>query len=391
MNSALHPAERRVLHVVAPAPYGGAESVIRVLVRAQRGAGYQVRVAAVVRPGEEQHHPFIGALQEDGSEVTGLGIHPRAYLRERREFGQLCERFRPTIVHAHGPRVVVVDGGIARRGGARLVSTVHGMTGGNLRQRVYERLMVAALRRYDAVVAVSRPIAGTLAARGLQAAKLSIIPNAWQQTTDLLPRVEARLMLNLSQQAFAIGWVGRFVPEKGADVMVNGLRHLDRPGWQAVLVGDGPELRAARAIAAASGAGEFVCLPGAVADASRMLTAFDVLVLSSRTEGTPITLLEAMAAGVPVVATAVGGTPDVLGAGGGLLVPPDDPPALARAIELVRSDPSGAASRAEAAKARLRDCYSVEPWCESYSRVYQTVLSPSLRLTPVGASLAPGG
>ncbi len=391
MNPALHPAATRVLHVVAPAPYGGAESVIRSLARAQRDAGFQVRVAAVVQPGEEHQHDFLSALHEDRTEAVGLGVHSRAYLRERREFGALCQQFRPAIVHAHGARVVVVDGPVARRVGARLVSTVHGMTGGPLRHRVYERLMVAMLRRYDAVVAVSSPIAETLQAGGLQGGKLTTIPNAWQQTTIPLPRVEARRMLDLNQSAFVIGWVGRFVPEKGGDVLANALGHLNQAGWQAALIGDGPELEIVRETVAASGLGALVLMPGAVPNASRVLAAFDVLVLSSRTEGTPIALLEAMATGVPVVATAVGGMPDVIGAGGGVLVPPEDPPALARAIELVRSDPAGAAARAETARARLRARYSVEAWCGSYSRVYQTVLSGAPGRTLVDSSLSRGG
>ncbi len=390
MNPGADPGSTPVLHVVAPAPYGGAESVIRLLVRAQRDAGYAVRVAAVVQPGEERRHGFVGALEEDGTEVVGLGVHPRAYLRERRMFGALCQQFRPSIVHAHGARVVVVDAPVARRVGARLVSTVHGMTGGPLRHRLYERIMATSLRRYDAIVAVSESVAEALRARGVPAPKVTIIPNAWEPTKVLLSRVEARRRLALDEHGFGIGWVGRFVPEKGADVIANALRQLDAPGWQAVLIGDGPGWVTVRRLLMSSGLGDVVRMPGALADASQLFAAFDVLVLSSRTEGTPMVLLEAVATGVPIVATAVGGIPDVLGPDAGILVPPEESQALARAIQLVRTDPAGAATRAETARARLKEHYGTDAWCESYSRVYRLVLEPERRRSPETSSLSSG-
>ena len=113
---------------------------------------------------------------------------------------------------------------------------------------------------------------------------------------------------------------------------------------------------------------------GQIADAARLIPAFDVLVLSSRTEGTPIVLFEAMAARVPVVATAVGGVPDVVGEREALLVPPDRPDALARAIASVREDPGSARARAAAAATRLATEYAVGPWVERYAAVYRGVM-----------------
>jgi glycosyltransferase involved in cell wall biosynthesis len=365
----------RILHAIAPGPYGGAESLIRILVRAQQDAGHDASVAALVDPGEEERHPFVVALREQRCAAIGLGVRPRGYLRELRVFAALCERLRPEIVHAHGPRAVVIDGAMARRVGTRLVSTVHGITGGDLRQRIYERLMFAALRRYDAVVAVSGAIAKILDAHGLAPPRLSVIPNAFRATLPALRRSEARRILGLSAETFALGWVGRFVPEKGADVMLAALRHLRSDEWQAVLIGDGPEREAIGGAARGAGLSRLVSMPGAIPDASRLLCAFDVFVLSSRTEGTPMALLEAMAARVPIVATAVGGVPELIRGGEGLLVPANDPRALARAIDQVRLDARAAALRAAAASARLGDRYGVAASTDAYLRLYQRILS----------------
>jgi glycosyltransferase involved in cell wall biosynthesis len=123
--------------------------------------------------------------------------------------------------------------------------------------------------------------------------------------------------------------------------------------------------------AAGLGLDQCVSWPGRVADAERLFSAFDVFVLSSRTEGTPMVLLEAMSAGVPIIATRVGGVPDVLPPETALLVAPDSPGELAAAIRAVFSNGSAACARARAARARLVAEYNPETWVSRYQTVYQ--------------------
>jgi glycosyltransferase involved in cell wall biosynthesis len=111
------------------------------------------------------------------------------------------------------------------------------------------------------------------------------------------------------------------------------------------------------------------------------LRAFDMIALSSRTEGTPVVLLEAMAAAVPIVATCVGGIPDVVDESQATLVAPNDPGALARALHGVLEDANGATARAERASQRLAAQYAVEPWLGAYDRVYEHVAAGERRLS----------
>jgi glycosyltransferase involved in cell wall biosynthesis len=298
----------------------------------------------------------------------------RSYIAERRAIASLCRTVAPDIVHTHGYRADVVDAGAARRMGVATVTTVHGFTGGNRKNRLYEYVQIRAFRKFDAVVAVSRPLARLLARRGVQEARLRTIVNAWRPVGLPLPRDEARRALGVPSDDWRLGFVGRLSAEKGPDVLVDAASQLE-PAVSLSFIGEGRERGVLEARARTRGFGARVTWHGTVPDAARVLPAFDAIVLSSRTEGTPIVLFEAMAAGVPIVATAVGGVPDVVTDREAILVPAEDPDALAEAIRSVRADPVSAATRAAAARQRLADRYATGPWLAAYEAVYREVVS----------------
>src|SRR6266849_1325824 len=147
-----------VLHVLAAGEVGGLERVVRSLAAGHRALGHAVRVAAVLEP-RSSTHPFVRALDGEGLEIIAITVERRAYLKERAAVAALCSRLHPDVVHTHGYRADIVDAGVARRLGIPTVTTVHGFTGGDWKNRLYESLQRRALRRFDAVVAVSRPLA----------------------------------------------------------------------------------------------------------------------------------------------------------------------------------------------------------------------------------------
>lgn len=368
-----------MLHVVAPAMCGGLERVVHNLAASQRAAGARVAVVAIVTgaPGE-MGEAFAGPLRADGVEVHTIDVPRRGYARERRAVAGLCERVRPAVVHTHGYRPDVVDSRVARTAGAASVTTVHGFTGGGLRNRCYEWLQRRRFRRLDAVVAVSRPLLDDLVRSGVSAERAYLVPNVWRAPAAMRDRAEARALLGIPADAFVAGWVGRLSPEKGPDVFLSALAALatlrDAP-FHASILGDGAGRAACERQAADLGLGRRVRWHGQVPDAGALLGAFDVVVLSSRTEGTPMVLLEAMAAGVPVIASAVGGVPDLLRPGEGTLVPPDDPRALANAVADVHAHAAIARARAARAQARVRDARQVTAWVRRYREVYQEALT----------------
>jgi len=360
-----------ILHVVAPGAFGGLERVVQLLAGGLRGLGHEVHVAGVV------DGPDQGTCQAFFAPLAGAGVRPhvipaRTYRRERAALEGLCRQVRPDVVHTHGYRPDVLDAGVARRLGIPVVTTVHGFTGGGWKNRLYEWLQCRAFRKFAAVVAVSRPLVARLTRSGVPAARVHQVPNAFAGSSRF-DRTEARRLLGLPREGFVVGWVGRLSHEKGADVLLDALPHLRDVPLIVSMIGSGAEGPALAARADGLGLNGRVRWHGAVGDAGRLFSAFDVFALSSRTEGTPMVLFEAMAAGIPVVATAVGGVPDVVTSAEAALVREGHPTELALAIRAIHHSPDLAHGRAAAARVRLETAFGVAPWLERYQAIYRSV------------------
>jgi glycosyltransferase involved in cell wall biosynthesis len=171
-----------------------------------------------------------------------------------------------------------------------------------------------------------------------------------------------------------IGSLGRMTDQKGYDVLVRGLREL--PGVTAVVVGDGPQRSEIEALASAVGVRDRFKVLGWRADARRYLPVLDVFVLPSRFEGFPLSIVEAMLAGTPVVATDVGSISEAIVHGEtGLLVSPDDPDALARAVQALLDDPPRRRALAEAARHRASERFTARVMAAGYRQLYEEILA----------------
>jgi glycosyltransferase involved in cell wall biosynthesis len=365
----------KVAHIIAPSPVGGAEQVVLDLTGALCSQGLEVHLIVVLDEGSNDRS-FLTRVDE-GIHVHPLLISARRYDRERKEIRSILSSNGICMVHTHGYRADVVGSGAARALGVGTITTVHGFTGGGIRNRIYEWAQRRTFRKFDSVVAVSRKLSEELRGEGVPETRLHTIPNSRRPPTNLLGRVEARRALSLPETGFQVGWIGRLSPEKGPDVMLEALAlikgELSGQGVAAAFLGDGRLRSALEERSGTLGLEDSVHWLGPVADAAEFFRAFDVVVLSSRTEGTPIVALEAMMAGVPLVATRVGGVPDLMGSGAALLVAPESPRDLARAIEDVYRDPEEARRRSERARDRARQVAAPDAWAEEYLQVYRGV------------------
>lgn len=365
----------RILQVAAPAHVGGLERVVQSLAIGHHQSGHEVKVAMIADCGDEEHafrEPLIAARVD----VITFPIPHRRYLRERAMMRSLCRSFRPDVVHSHGYRVDVVDSGVARELGIPTVSTAHGFALATLKNRAYEALQRRVLRRFEVVIAVSTQLADQLRGSGVPADRLHVVPNAWTQIAKPLPRRVARQRLGLPEDAFIVGWVGRVTRLKALDTLVDATATIADIPWLLTVLGDGPELARCQTRATRLGTSERIRWQGAVPEAGGYFRAFDVFVLSSRTEYCPIVLFEAMAADVPIVATAVGGVPDMLTPSEALLVSAQDATALANALRLTMEDPVAARARASAARHRLNTTFDLPSWLARHEALYQAAIDP---------------
>ena len=366
----------RVIHLLAPARVGGLERVVHTLSNGLAKEGVAVVVAEIV--GGSPCAPLTRSKGEPGGlELVSIPVAERAYIAERRAIRSLLRHVKPDILHTHGYRPDVLDSPVARALGIPTVTTVHGFTGGGFRNRLYEWLQKRAFRRFDAVVAVSRSIAEAVLEAGVNSEKIHLVRNAWHPDAELMSRDLARRELGLRHEEKVLGWVGRLTQEKGPEVMLRAMERLRASDVRLCMIGSGAMEAGLRRLAERLGIQDRIKWVGEITDAYRFFSALDVMVLSSWTEGTPMVLLEAMAAEVPIVTTAVGGIPDMLSPAEAVLVPPGSPESLAEAIRNVVSEPEMARSRASNARARLIQEFALDPWVDKYCGIYAALANGS--------------
>ncbi|HEY0674210.1 MAG TPA: glycosyltransferase [Longimicrobiales bacterium] len=349
---------------------GGAEAVIEALAAARPDRTRVIILNQVAAP-DAPAEPIVTHLLNRGISATEIRCGRRAYLAEARALRSILRSGDIRVVHSHGYHGDLVAFLATRRTRIPLVSTVHGYIRRNLKEHLYNVMDRVLLTRFDAVMAVSPAIVNELSGWRIRKSKLHLVRNGLRTPSRQLSRADARQKLALPQDGAVIGWIGRLSPEKGPDLFLQALATAQVDA-RAVLIGDGPELPRLQSMinALPEELRARISLAGYQRDAGGLIGAFDLLVLSSRSEGTPMVILEAVASRVPVVAFAVGGIPDLLSDDSAWLARAGDPQALAVALEQALAQPQASAQKAALAASTLADVLSPERWSERVEGVY---------------------
>jgi glycosyltransferase involved in cell wall biosynthesis len=335
-----------VLHAIGEMGTGGAESLVVELVRRGPEVGWRSTVASAGGSREEeivaQRLAEVHRVPLSRRRPAGLA---RAVVATRRALVDAG----PDVVLAHnvGVTAAVTLAQLSRRSRIPVVTVFHGVAAEDYRAAA--RLLSTAPR---AVVTVSEAIASRLQGAGLRRSPV-VIPNA--VTAPVLPgRQQARRELGLEPGAPVALCAARLVDQKRHDVLLRAWGRLPRH-CVLLVAGDGPNRPALEALHRELALGDRVRLLGNRTDVPRLLAAADVATLASDWEGLPVFVLEAMAAGRPVVATEVDGLTEILRDGGGLLVPPGSPDALAVALERLLTDVDARGAASDAASRTITD------------------------------------
>lgn len=364
-----------ILYVVTQGEMGGAQKYVLDLASAFEGQ---------VACGREKP-----ALLEK-AKIQGLPTHSLRYLRRSInplldilavfELRKLIRKLAPDIVHINSSKAGVIGTLAALGTNSKVVYTAHGFVF-NEPLPFFVKLLYAAVERFSAKL---RDFTITVSARDYQTGlkhhavtkgKVKVIHNGIA-SIDFVERSQARKHLACLDNKIVFGSVGYFYPNKGFDILIDAVSTLPedvQQKIQVVVIGTGQEFENCKLKIQNLGLTSIFILPGLVPEASRYLKAFDVFVLPSRKEGFSYTILEAMQAGLPIVATRVGGIPEAVGAEA-ILVEPQDPHALARALELVTQNPTERERLGHGALERSAE-FNLTNMLGQTEQVYQAVMN----------------
>ena len=332
----------RVLIMIATGEIGGpGKGVLQLLKHAPAGAFEYVLCNFQVRNRSTGH--FVEEALRRALNLRLLEqrfpFDPQLIIQARR----LIREYDVNLVQTHGYKSNTIGFFLQLLCGLPWIGFAHGYIDDNWRNRLYNRIDRLVLRRADRIVAVSESMKALLIGHRVSAHKIHAIHNAVEPSGMVLTTSaqETRRRHGLTPAQKVIGVIGRLSSEKGQMVFLRAMEKTAQsvPGVKALIVGDGQDRPMLEAFCRQKGLSEHVVFVGHQEKIADYYQALDLLVLPSLSEGLPNAVLEAMSFGVPVLATAVGGVPEVVQNGNGVMVPPNDPGALAESmIELLRHD-----------------------------------------------------
>jgi glycosyltransferase involved in cell wall biosynthesis len=351
-----------------------------------RDARIETAVVTFEREGSNAPNPFLDALREAGIPVRCVRQRSAADRSALDGLRAAFEEFAPDILQTHAVKshFLMRLSGLSKR--RPWVAFHHGYTTPDLKMRFYNQLDRWSLRAPARIATVSRAFEQQLRDTGVPAGRITVLHNAidphWM--VGALDREAARSRLGIGKEERVVATVGRLSSEKAHVDLVRAVVKLDELDHdlpvRVVIAGEGPERSSIERLARELGISERVTLTGFLADSRPVYAAADVIALSSLSEGSPNALLEAMAAGVPVVATAVGGIPEIVtNEETALLVAPRSPEALAAAIRRVFAEPEASRARADRAGIIVASRYSPSERVRKLAELYREVAAHARR------------
>ena len=365
-----------IVHVIGSLQTGGAEKMVVNFIQAADRTEFRHSVLCLKAPGV-----MAAEVEACGVPVIVLPVRFRSLWRDLNRLVQFFRREKVAVVHSHMYWATIWSRLAALRAGVPvLVTTEHGKElwknrwqnalGHWLSKRTFKHICVS----HDVLDLRTRE-------QGLLADRSLVVPNGVPiPAPDQGGKIRAarRAELGLDDTRLVVGSVGRVVVAKDYPTLLKALAlaAVREPRLHWLQIGDGPDLPALREMADSLGVADRITFAGRRSDIPDLLRAMDVWVMSSVREGLPVSLLEAMAARRPIVATRVGGIPDAVTQGeSAVLVPPSDPAALAEGILQVVGDPALAGRLAECAYTRVLDSYSIDAVTSTITDIYRAGLA----------------
>lgn len=370
---------KRIVHLINSGGFYGAEQVLLTLAKSSSRLGMTSTILCF----EDARQGNLELLQRAsaaGIEAKQLPCRKRIDRSALRNLLNRLKDLKVDLLHTHGAKADFYGLIAAKKLDLPVVATLHLWSQTPFIVRLYDWLDALLLRFFDRVVGVSGAIAEEMVEKGIPRHLIRVIRNGVDLKSLVThgngARRETRQELGIKEEAPVVGIVGRLASEKGHRLFLEAAREVLQfiPQAVFVIVGGGPLEEELKTHTAALGIAGSVRFAGVRQDVPRFYEAFDLLVSSSLREGTPMVLLEAMAMAKPVIATCVGGVPDLVRHDEtGLLVPPGDIPSMAQAIVDLLQNQNRQERLALAGQRLVQEEFSAESMAEAYRKLYEEV------------------
>jgi len=367
-----------ILHFVSSKGIFGAERVLCSIVRRLSSKKIDFHLVSL-----KDTRFTSGGLVEKATQM-GLKAHEiacggRLDLRVISRLISFVKERQIDVIHTHGYKSNFYGLLASKICNIPIVATVHGWTGETRVLRIYESFDPIFLRFFSAVVPVSEKLREKLISSRIPNWKIRLIHNGidLHRFDPSSAQRGAREKWGIKESAFVVGNVGRLSREKGQTYLLEAMKDIIKTHPEAIviIVGDGLLKEELIFWTKNNGLKDYVIFTGNQDNTVPLYAMMDAFILPSLTEGIPLTLLEAMAMGKPVVATPVGGVPEIIkDSVNGVLVKPKDSHALAVALSGLIENPELRNMLSQTARKTVQEDFSVETMCEKYVRLYDRVL-----------------
>jgi glycosyltransferase involved in cell wall biosynthesis len=378
-----HSRTLRVCHVIHTLAPGGAERVLIDLARAAPQANLELSVLSLMPQAE---HLYVGMLRGLGVRVQSMGLYSRWDLRAFHRVLPLVRQLQPDLLHTHLKHADLIGAFAARRLALPMVSTLHVVEDRPAPLKRAQRWLAAQARMStaDRTLAVSDAVRRWyLETFPADPARVLTVHNGVMQP---LLRVQSgardrlRQSLGVPPGSVMATMVGLLRPGKGhTDLITSATKMPVSLDLHIVIVGDGPLRPALEAMAARNGAAGRVHFTGYRTDVPAILVASDIVVQPSLFDALPTALIEGLAAGLPAVASRVGGIVEIVTPDVGILVPPGDPDTLARSLIELARDPQRRWQMGRAARRRFEQEFDAQRWVRTLRSLYDEVIADHAR------------
>jgi glycosyltransferase involved in cell wall biosynthesis len=375
----------KIAYIFTPIEFGGAERVNLTLLQNIDRKRFNIHLVLLIRPWEKENI-FVKKIEQEHYPIFKVPVAIKSrdegkdYFRVIRCFKMIYSFLKSgsfDLVHTHGYFADVLGIIAARILHISTTSTCHGFISNDINLRFYNNLDRFVLRYANNIVAVSESIKNELMKNGIQGSNICVIQNAVvgrdHSEYHIQNRKARRQLLHITETDFVVGYIGRLSEEKGIRYLIEAGSSLIKSGMpvKMIIIGDGPQRKELEDLSNMAMMKDKIFFTGFQHDVESWLSAMDTFVLPSLTEGTPMALLEAMANGTPVVASAVGGVPAVIDSEkNGILVSPGRPEEIKKAMARLYKDELLRNNLIRGARQTINIKFNIKDWVRKMEKEY---------------------